>query len=217
MSWAFAPIVWGTRMNGVDSRPVPPVALTILAADGRLDGSNGRYERFLRDLGGLYRDGQAYRALLMTAEEEPVYWVETSHTEDGAGGLITGISVVEPGVVGREYAMTRGHLHALADRSELYVGLTGHGVMILETLDGQSEIVEVTPGKAVYVPGYWVHRSVNVGADRFSTLFCYAADAGQNYGIIERAGGMKSLVVVDGDGWAGQPNPDHHGYELVER
>jgi glucose-6-phosphate isomerase len=109
--------------------------------------------------------------------------------------------------------MTRGHLHAIADRSELYVGLSGRGVMILETVAGATEVVEVTPGKAVYVPGHWVHRSVNVGAERFSTLFCYAADAGQDYSIIERAGGMKSLVVVDGEGWAIEPNPDHRGYQ----
>ena len=100
---------------------------------------------------------------LAADDGRPVYWVETSRTEDGPGGLITGISVLEPGTVGSEYAMTRGHLHAVADRSELYVGLSGHGVMILDTLDGQTEVVEVTPGKAVYVPGHWVHRSVNVG------------------------------------------------------
>jgi glucose-6-phosphate isomerase len=204
-------------MNAADVEPVPPVALSILAGDGRLEGSNGRYERFLGDLDGLYRDAAAYQSLLLTAADRPVYWVETSRTEDGPGGLITGISVVEPGMVGREYAMTRGHLHAVADRSELYVGLTGHGVMILETVDGQSEVVEVAPGKAVYVPGYWVHRSVNVGTERFSTLFCYAADAGQDYGIIERAGGMKSLVVAAGADWAVQPNPDHRGYEEVDR
>ena len=84
--------------------------------------------------------------------------------------------------------------------------------MILETLDGRSEVVDVEPGRAVYVPGNWVHRSVNVGPERFSTLFCYAADAGQDYAIIERAGGMASLVVVDGDGYAVRPNPDHRGY-----
>ena len=142
--------------------------------------------------------------------------MESSRTEDGPGGLITGISVLEPGVVGAEYAVTRGHLHAVADRSELYVGLAGRGVMILETLDGRSEVVDVQPGQAVYVPGHWVHRSVNVGTERFSTLFCYAADAGQDYSIIERAGGMKSLVVKEGDGYAVLPNPDHGGYRLAD-
>lgn len=198
-------------------RPVPPVALTLRPDEGRLEGSNGRYEKFLTDLEGLYRDGNAYRERLASDNGQPVYWVETTHTEDGPGGLITGISVLEPGMVGEEYAMTRGHLHAVADRSELYVGLSGRGVMILDTLDGRSEVVEVGPGQAVYVPGHWVHRSVNVGTERFSTLFCYAADAGQDYAIIERAGGMRSLVVADGDGYAVKENPGHRGYELAPR
>ena len=129
-----------------ECRPVPPVALSILAEAGRLGGSNGRYEKFLPDLDGLYRDAAAYQAQLAADDGRPVYWVETSRTEDGPGGLITGISVLEPGTVGAEYAMTRGHLHAIADRSELYVGLSGQGVMILETVDGDSEVVEVEPG-----------------------------------------------------------------------
>ena len=199
-------------MTEVTPQVVPPVQLTVRAEAGRLEGGNGRYEKFLPDLAGLYRDAAAYEARLAADDGRPVYWVETSRTEDGPGGLITGVSVLEPGTVGEEYVMTRGHLHAVADRSELYVGLSGSGVMVLDSVDGQSRVVEIGPGQAVYVPGHWVHRSVNVGRERLSTLFCYAADAGQDYSIIERAGGMKSLVVTDGDGWAVRPNPDHRGY-----
>lgn len=204
-------------MAGPEMQPVSPVSLTMLTRDGRLDGSNGRYEKFLVDLEGLYRDEDAFREARSRDAGSPVYWVESSQTEDGPGGLITGISVLEPGRVGQEYAMTRGHLHAIADRSELYVGLSGHGVMILETLDGRSEVIDIVPGKAVYVPGWWVHRSVNTGTERFTTLFCYSADAGQDYSIIERAGGMKSLVVVDGDGYRVEPNPNHRGYRPTGR
>jgi glucose-6-phosphate isomerase len=78
--------------------------------------------------------------------------------------------------------------------------------------EGDSEAIELTPGRAVNVPGHWLHRSVNVGDEQFVTLFCYAADAGQDYGIISEAGGMKSIVVADGDGWALLANPDHIEY-----
>ena len=44
-------------------------------------------------------------------------------------------------------------------------------------------------------------------------MFCYGADAGQDYALIERAGGMSAMVVTDGaDGWSTRPNPDHVGY-----
>jgi len=194
------------------TRPTPPVQLTLSPGTGALGGSNGRYEKFLPDLAGLYRDRSAYDRLVDGDDGRPVYWVESSQTEDGPGGLITGVSVLEPGRVGEEFFMTRGHLHAISDRSELYVGLSGEGVMVLETVDGESQVVEVRPGQAVYVPGQWVHRSVNVGTERFVTLFCYAADAGQDYSIIEEAGGMKSLVVARDGGWAAADNPDHRGY-----
>jgi hypothetical protein len=29
------------------------------------------------------------------------------------------------------------------------------------------------------------------------------------------SGGMRSLVVVDGDGWVVQPNSDHRGYQPI--
>lgn len=189
-----------------------PVKLEIRAGDGELGGKNGRYEKLLADLDGLYRDAAAYQAAMAADTGAPVYWVESSNTEPTDGGLITGVSVLEPGRIGDEFAMTRGHIHAAHQHAELYVGLAGHGVMLLETIDGRSRAVEVHPGEAVYVPGHWVHRSVNVGPDRFVTLFCYGSAAGQDYGIIERAGGMQQLVVAGPDGWTTRPNPDHVGY-----
>lgn len=191
---------------------VQPVKLIAVPDEGRLLGGNGRYEKRLPDLAGLYRDGEAFGAALAADDGKPVYWVESSDTEPGSGGLITGISVLEPGRIGDEFAMTRGHLHANPEYSELYVCLAGHGVMLLDAVDGRSEPVELRAGESVYVPGHWVHRSVNVGAERFVTLFCYGSAAGQDYGIIERAGGMKSLIVATEDGWEARPNPDHTGY-----
>jgi glucose-6-phosphate isomerase, archaeal len=200
-------------MTTTQTEPARPVKLGLAPDDGQLLGSDGRYEKTLEDLDGLYRDEQAHQAACADRAGAPVYWVESSQREDGPGGLITGVSVLEPGRIGDEYYMTRGHLHVKADRAELYVGLIGHGVMLLDDLNGHSEAIEVRPGEAVYVPGYWVHRSVNVGTERFATLFCYAADAGQDYDIIARAGGMKQLVVERGGSWATIPNPDHTGYQ----
>jgi glucose-6-phosphate isomerase len=67
--------------------------------------------------------------------------------------------------------------------------------------------MEMTAGAVVYVPPYWIHRSVNTGTEPLVTFFCYPADAGQDYDIIARAGGMATLIVADGDGWREAPNP----------
>lgn len=199
-------------MTSAVTRPVRPAKLTMKPQAGQMLGRNGRYEKRLGDLRGVYRDEEAFERLLVADDDAPKYWVENHQSEEGAGGLITGISVLEPGKVGDEYFMTRGHLHVKADRAELYLGLTGRGVLLLETLDGESEAIPMGPGEAVYAPGHWVHRSINVGTERFATLFCFAADAGQDYEIIERAGGMKQVVVERDGNWITRPNASHVGY-----
>jgi glucose-6-phosphate isomerase len=96
--------------------------------------------------------------------------------------------------------------------AELYYGLAGRGVMLLETTTGETRALEIRPGVAVHVPGHWIHRSVNTGDEPLSTLFCYASDAGQDYSVIGDAGGMRRLVVATSDGWGLRDNPDHAGY-----
>ncbi|OIU85724.1 hypothetical protein BFN01_12405 [Microbacterium sp. AR7-10] len=180
---------------------------------GGIEGRSRRYEKTLGEMSGVYRDDAAWRAAVAErGADELVYWVDDHRYQEGPGALIVGTSTLLPGRIGDEFAVTRGHLHAVADRAELYHCLSGRGVMLLETLDGQSAAIELTPGKAVNVPGHWIHRSVNVGDEPFVTLFCYAADAGQDYAVISDAGGMQNLVVADGDGWTLTANPDHTGY-----
>jgi glucose-6-phosphate isomerase len=193
---------------------IPEPGLLALGADGVMRGATSSYEKRLGDMAGVYRDEDAFGEVVADKGADfLVYRVEEHRNVDGEGALIIGTSTLQPGRYGDEFAVTRGHLHAKADRAELYYCLSGRGVMLLETLDGRSEALPLTPGEAVHVPGHWVHRSVNVGDEPFVTLFCYGADAGQDYELIARAGGMASLVVGDdAGGWATRPNPDHVGY-----
>lgn len=198
----------------MDAVMTEPRALTV-NANGSMLGSTAGYQKFLGDMHGIYRDAHAYADELgRRGADRLVYTVAEHRAGDGAGALIVGTSTLLPGLYGNEFAVTRGHLHAQADRAELYHCLSGHGVMLLETVDGTSRAVELVAGQAVHVPGHWVHRSVNVGPEPFVTLFCYAADAGQNYDLIARAGGMATMVVRDGAGWKAVANPAHTGYQL---
>lgn len=191
---------------------VEPGALTV-DVDGTMHGATNGYQKLLGEMTGVYQDASAFRAELdRRGADCLVYSVQEHRAGGGSGALIIGTSTLLPGRIGEEFALTRGHLHAIADRAELYHCLSGHGVMLLDTLDGTSRAVELVAGQAVHVPGHWVHRSVNVGTDPFVTMFCYAADAGQDYDLIADAGGMASLVVADGDGWRAVPNPAHVGY-----
>ena len=199
-------------MSGLDRTIDAPTILEI-SPTGDMTGGSRHYEKFAGDMTGVYLDAAALdEQIARDGAELLVYSVNEQKYQDGLGALIVGTSTVLPGQYGNEFAMTRGHLHATSDRAELYYCLAGKGVMLLDTVDGQTAAIELTPGKAVNVPGHWVHRSVNVGTEPFVTLFSYAADAGQDYQIIADAGGMKTLVVQDGDGWTTIPNPRHTGY-----
>lgn len=190
-----------------------PDALRI-GMDGELRGRTSGYDKRLGDMRGVYRDEAAFGAAIAEyGKDHLVYRVEEHRNVDGPGALIIGTSSLLPGRYGDEFAVTRGHLHVKAECAELYHCLSGRGLMLLETFDGRSRAVPLAAGQAVHVPGHWVHRSVNVGDEPFVTLFCYAADAGQNYRLIADAGGMAQLAVDDGQGgWATRPNPDHTGY-----
>lgn len=195
---------------------MPPLepAVVRIEPSGAMHGRSGSYDKYLRDMAGVYRDDDAYRALLARLGGDTlVYRVEENRVGSGSGALILGTSTMQPGRVGEEYAVTRGHLHRVADRAEVYHCLAGRGVMLLDTVDGESRALEMTPGVAVHVPGHWVHRSVNVGDEPLMTAFVYNEDAGQDYDLIARAGGMAQLVVATpGGGWRAVPNPDHVGY-----
>lgn len=151
---------------------VPEPGALSIGSDGTMQGRTGTYDKRLRDMRDVYRDSAAFEAsLAQHGEDCLIYRVEEHRNVDGSGALIIGTSTLLPGRYGDEFAVTRGHLHNKADRAELYHCLSGRGVMLLETLDGRTRAPPLTAGEAVHVPGYWVHRSVNVGDDPFVTLF----------------------------------------------
>lgn len=162
------------------------------------------YAKRFADVVDIYADRAAADRI---GPDSIAYEVYSNERTAESGALVFGTSVLMPGKVGDEYTMTRGHQHQIADRAEMYYCLAGAGVLLMEDTAGQTVASPMTPGDVVYVPGGWIHRSVNVGSEPLVTLFCFSADAGQDYSVIDRANGMAMLVVTDGaDGWALRKN-----------
>lgn len=184
----------------------PPTAHAINPATGTMTGSTGRYEKRLRDLTGIYADDAAFSAALARNADRVVYYVHETRPAAAHGDLIFGTTFMEPGRIGEEYFVTRGHIHARANRPETYYGESGTGLMLLESPDGETRILEIAPRTLVYVPPMWIHRSVNTGSEPLVMSFCYPADSGQDYDIIARAGGMAKRIMADGDGWKAVDN-----------
>ena len=71
--------------------------------------------------------------------------------------------------------------------------------MIMETPLGDWSVEELRPGRVLYVPPCWAHRSVNTGAtEDLVTFFIYPGNAGHDYGTIEQHGFRKLVVEVNG-------------------
>jgi glucose-6-phosphate isomerase, archaeal len=119
-------------------------------------------------------------------------------------------TILEPGTVGDEYNMTKGHFHTVRDRSEIYIGLAGEGRLVLATEDGRHRVEPMREGTVNYVPGGWAHRSVNVGTEPLVFFAAYVGDAGHDYDTIRRDG-FPVLVGPGSDGPAVRDNPRYRG------
>ena len=180
---------------------------------GELAGATNRYIKTLADLEGLYEDEAAFRALRREAGDAPVYEVTDFKPSADPGDMAFGVTRMRPGKVGREYFLTRGHIHAIANRPEVYYGERGRGVLLLESPQGEVRAIEIAARTFCYVPPFWIHRSINVGDDDLVMTFAYPADSGQDYAIIEESGGMRRRVVDDGaGGWRLVANAGYRGY-----
>lgn len=149
-------------------------------------------ERRLSDMRGMYLEEPAGGGdpLVYT-----VYGIPVPETGDN---VMSSTTVLEPGTVGREFYMTKGHRHEVRDRAEVYFTLAGEGRLVLATDDGDVRVEEMHRGTVNYVPGNWAHRSVNVGGLPLVFFAAYVADAGHDYGTIEEHG--FPVLVVAGDG-----------------
>ena len=153
--------------------------------------------RRLSSMKGQYADQRSYEAMLVK-EDMVLYEVYEIHRPEVSGELLHGTSIVHPGKVGDEYFMTKGHFHAVLDTAEIYYCLQGEGMMVMETPEGDWAVEELRPGKVLYVPPRWAHRSVNTSdKEDLVTFFIYPAHAGHDYGTIESQGFRKLVVERD--------------------
>lgn len=189
-----------------------PFTLTLDAAARRIPACDRVLERRLSDLRGRFFDAAAYERALETGDPL-VYEVHEILRPENAGELLSGLSVVHPGVVGDEYFMTMGHYHGVRETAEIYLCVAGHGAMVMENGEGDWSVEELAPGRVLYVAPGWAHRSVNLSlTEDFATFFVYPGHAGHDYGAIRTLGFRKLVVrrngthlVIDNPKWAPAP------------
>jgi glucose-6-phosphate isomerase len=183
------------KIQIADGRVAKPFTVGWDPRDGIMDDPDNHIQRFLSKLTGMFYDRAAAERHLQEHGDVLLYEVYEKKIPEADGELQFCSSITHPGKIGDEYFMTKGHFHARRDTAEVYYTIRGRGYMLMETEDGsQFELGEMLPGRTVYVPPFWAHRSINIGDEPLISLPVYPGDAGHDYGSIETAG-FKHVVV----------------------
>lgn len=154
--------------------------------------------RPLSTLEGYFHDEAAF-ASAREKDDPMVYEYFDMGVPETEGNVAYGTTSIKPGKIGDEYFMTKGHFHTVLDTAEVYYCLSGRGGMMMETPEGKVEWREMKQGDAVYVPGRWAHRSINISdSEPFVMFFAFPGHAGHDYGTIATKGFRKLLVERDG-------------------
>ena len=156
--------------------------------EGVMKEPDVRIERRASDMRGYYQNEEALEDIIRRGDDPVHYEVFEKDIPERYGQLRFSISKLQPGTVGEECFMTKGHYHSVAETAEIYLCLRGEGCMVMKTVDGRTLAESMKPGRLVYVPPYWAHRSVNTGGEPLISLCIYPAEAGHNYGDIEKQG-----------------------------
>jgi len=177
--------------------PDTPFTFTIPLPGAIPSRADNHIQRRLSALKGQFLDEAAFGKML-SEDDRLIYEVYEIHRPEIEGELLMGISIVHPGKVGREFYMTKGHFHTVLDTAETYYCMHGEGFMVMETPEGETDVEPLSPGKVLYVPPGWAHRSVCTSRkEDLVTFFAYPGNSGHDYGTIEQVGFRKLVVECE--------------------
>lgn len=170
----------------------------------RLGGATGispyttKVERRLSDLAEYFLRRDLAEEMLRKGEDPMIYEVFEIPQESVDGMFNVCCTILYPGRVGDEYYFTKGHFHEKESTSEVYVGMEGEGIILIQDREGKSTHVEIKPDALVYIPPRTAHRSVNTGNSRLVFLAVYPSEAGHNYEAIRNKGFAELVVENNG-------------------
>ena len=143
-------------------------------------------------------DKEKAKRILKSGEDPIIYEVVGFETPKVEGNLSAAITILNPGKIGDEYYMTRGHFHQKENTSEIYICLSGRGFLLTQNKKGEVNVQEMARGRVLYVPPAWAHRVINVGSTKLIFLAIYPSDAGHDYGAIKGRGFKKIVIERNG-------------------
>jgi glucose-6-phosphate isomerase len=180
-----------------------PFGIDIDLIDGTMDRPDVHLARPASVMRGYYADSAALERLIAERNDPLHYETFEKHIPEEYGQLLLCISKLQPGLVGDEFFMTKGHYHTVAETAEVYLCIRGQGYMLMKTPADENGRIQcvaepMTRNRMVYVPPYWAHRSINTGGEPLISFCVYPGEAGHNYGDIATEGFPKRVFRIDG-------------------
>lgn len=160
----------------------------------------GEHAHYSRKTFGEMRDLFAAGAGASVADGTELYRVCWTGTRGAGaeGALLFGCTTLAPGVVGEEFFMTHGHFHADRTRDEIYLPVSGKGLLVRMDAERRGWVEEMVPGKVMLISGAHAHRVVNTGEEPLVFWASWPADAGYDYGTIRKDGFSVRVLRRDG-------------------
>lgn len=180
-----------------------PFGFDIGLIDGVMDKPDRHVIRKASVMRGYYADPVALDRLIADQNDPLHYETFELDVPEKYGHLAMCISKLQPGVVGGEFFMTKGHYHTVAGTAEVYLCIRGQGYMLMKSPANEQGVSQclaepMRRNRVVYVPPYWAHRSINTGIEPLISFCVYPGEAGHNYGDIETEGFPKRVFQRNG-------------------
>jgi glucose-6-phosphate isomerase len=150
--------------------------------------------RRLADVADIFGDADAVAR--RAAENPLIYEFIDLRKAVSDSRMSFGLTILQPGTIGGEFYMTRGHFHAQdQDGDELYLGVSGEGLLQLQARGGEGREMALRPGGLFYTPLAWAHRTINTGREPLVFLSIWPSATAYDYEEITRRSGFPRRVM----------------------
>lgn len=167
--------------------------------EGFQANANMKYtQRCLSEMQDYFSNCAAIKSVL--AQSNPIiyeYW-EMEYAGSG-NGISFGMTRIQPGQIGNEYFLTKGHFHADGLGDEMHLTLDGQGLVLLLDREENTTCMEMQPGRMCYYPGHLAHRTINTGLKPLVFVGIWPPHIVHDYEILKHSGFPK-LIVADRSG-----------------
>jgi len=174
-----------------------PLSVQFDFEKGEFSPYQKRAERKLSDLSMMFQAKEIVKNAVVT-DDPLIYEIFYYGFQTSLSDMALGVTRIQPGTIGGEYYMTKGHYHQAHDQPEIYFCVKGNGYLLLETRDGEFRAEKWTRGTISHIPPMWAHRVVNIGTEPLVFVATYHLAAGHEYEPVVKRGFLKRVVEENG-------------------